>query len=72
VTNVKRGSVINPGLAAVVLRRIPIGVHHLYRVHTQEVTRVWSWVFGVAYLLAFQYVFLLKRTYNGSPTETRP
>ena len=63
VTNVKLRSVYNPGLAAVALGHIPIGVYYLYYVHTQGLVSVWDWVFGVAYMVAFQYVFLVKMTY---------
>jgi hypothetical protein len=63
VTNVKLRSLYNPGLAAVVLGHIPIGVYYLYYVHAQGLVSVWDWVFGIAYMFAFQYFFLVKMTY---------
>jgi hypothetical protein len=63
VTNAKLRSLYNPGLAAVVLGHIPIGAYYLYYVHAQGLASVWDWVFGIAYMLAFQYVFLFKLTF---------
>jgi len=64
VTNVKLRSVYNPGLAAVVLGHIPVGACYLYHIHAQGLASVWDWVFGVAYMLAFQLVCLMKMTYT--------
>jgi hypothetical protein len=64
MTNVKLRSVYNPGLAAVVLGHIPVGIYYLYVVHARGLVSVWDLVFGVAYLLAFQYLFLVKMTHT--------
>jgi len=40
------------------------GEDNLFYVHTQGLVSVWDWVFGVAYMVAFQYVFLVKMTYT--------
>src|SRR4051812_27106017 len=49
VTNVKLRSVYNPGLAAVALGHIPVGICYLWYVHTQGLAGAWDWVAGVAY-----------------------
>jgi Protein of unknown function with HXXEE motif len=72
VTNVKLRSVYNPGLAAVALGHIPIGVYYLYYVHTQGLVSVWDWVFGVAYMFAIQYVFFVKMTYTWLADRNSP
>jgi hypothetical protein len=64
VTNVKLRSLYNPGLAAVALGHIPVGVYYLWYVHTQGLAGVGDWVGGVAYMLAFMYVGLVKMTYS--------
>ena len=33
---------------------------------------MWSWVFGVVYMLAFQYVFLVKMTYVWLADQNSP
>ncbi len=72
VTNVKLRSAYNPGLAAVVLGHIPIGTYYLYQVHVQGLVSVWDWVLAIAYMLAFQYVFLLKMTYTWLADRNSP
>ena len=64
VTNLKLRCVYNPGLAAVVLGHIPIGVYYLYYVHAHGLASQWDWVFGVAYMLAFIYVGLIKMNFT--------
>ncbi len=64
VTNKKMKSLYNPGLAAVVLGHIPIGVYYIYSIHAQQLAGVWDWVGAVVYLLVFQYVLFVKMTYT--------
>jgi Protein of unknown function with HXXEE motif len=64
LTNVKMKTIYNPGLAAVVLGHIPIGVCYIYFIHTQHLAGVWDWVCGVAYLFAVQYFAFVKLTYT--------
>ena len=59
-------------MAAVVLGHIPIGAYYLYYVRAQGLTSVWDWVFGVAYVLAFQYIFLVKMTYVWLADQNSP
>jgi hypothetical protein len=64
VTPRKMRSIYNPGLAAVVLGHIPIGVFYIYYIQTHGLARVWDWVLGVAYMFAFVFITLLKMTYT--------
>lgn len=64
VTNLKLKSAYNPGLAAVVVGHIPIGICYLDDVHTHGLASTSDWVGGVAYMFAFMYVFLVKMTYS--------
>jgi hypothetical protein len=70
--NVKLRSLYNPGLAAVVLGHIPIGAYYLYYVHGHGLASVWDWAFGVAYMLAFQYIFLVKMTFVWLADQNSP
>lgn len=72
VTNAKLRSLYNPGLAAVVLGHIPIGGYYLNYVHAQGLAGVWDWVFGVTYMLALQYIFLVKMTYGWLADQNSP
>jgi hypothetical protein len=64
VTNKKMKSLYNPGLAAVILGHVPIGVYYIYSIHVNQLARVWDWVGAVAYMLLFQYVAFVKMTYT--------
>ena len=70
--NVKLRSVYNPGLAAVALGHVPIGVYYLYYIHTHGLVSGWDWVFSVAYMLTFMYVFLVKTTYTWLADRNSP
>ena len=47
-TNGKLKSFYNPGLAAVVLGHIPIGIWYLVEVYAKGMISLWDWVFAVA------------------------
>ncbi len=64
VTNKKMKSLYNPGLAAVVLGHVPIGICDIYSIHAHQLAGVWDWVGGVVYLIVFQYVAFIKMTYT--------
>lgn len=57
----KLGSFYNPGLAAVVLLHIPIGIAYL--VHISQDVKAMDWIAGVVYCVAFVYITLAKMTY---------
>jgi hypothetical protein len=64
VTNVKLKSIYNPGLAAVVFGHIPIGVFYIYFAHAQGLMSIWTWVAGIAFMVAVTYLTLPKMTYT--------
>ena len=53
VNNRKLKSIYNPGLVAVVLGHVPIGIWYLVEVHAKRMITVWDWLFGAAYLAFF-------------------
>jgi hypothetical protein len=53
VNNRKLKSVYNPGLAAVVLGHVPLGIWYLVEVHSKGMITLWDWVFAAAYLAFF-------------------
>ncbi len=72
VTNMKLKSIYNPGLAAVVLGHISIGIYYLYYIHANGLVSVWDWVFAVVYMLAFQLIFFVKMTYTWLADKNSP
>jgi hypothetical protein len=64
LTNVKLKTLYNPGLLAVALGHIPIGVYYIYIIESRNLATVWDWVFGVAYLMAFVGIAMRKLTYS--------
>jgi Protein of unknown function with HXXEE motif len=64
VMNVKLRSVYNPGLAAVTLGHVPIGVCYLYYLHTNGFVNGRDWFFGVTYMFAFIYFGLIKLNFT--------
>lgn len=52
-TNRKLKVLYNPGLAAVVLGHIPLGIWYLIEVYSTKAISGWDWLFGVAYMGAF-------------------
>jgi hypothetical protein len=72
LVNVKMKSLYNPGLAAVVLGHIPIGVYYLYYVHAHDLASVWEWVLALLYMFALQFVLMLKLGYGWLADRNSP
>jgi hypothetical protein len=53
VTNRKFKSLYNPGLAAVVLGHIPLGVWYLVEVYSKGTVTLWDWGLAIVYLGGF-------------------
>ena len=62
VTPKKLGQFYNPGIAAVILLHIPIGLAYFWTIR-HEATAI-DWIAGVVYTFAFMSVALLKMTYS--------
>jgi uncharacterized protein with HXXEE motif len=52
-TNKKLKTLYNPGLAAVVLGHIPLGIWYLVTVYSKSMITLWDWVFGILYMVLF-------------------
>jgi hypothetical protein len=72
VMNAKLRSVYNPGLAAVTLGHVPIGVFYLHQVHTRGLASVSDWTLGLAYMLAFIYFGLIKLNFTWLSDRNSP
>ena len=64
LNNKKLKSLYNPGMAAVVLGHIPIGIWYLVEVHSKGMITIWDWVFAVAYMAIFIGVGTLRIGYG--------
>jgi len=64
VFNRKLRSIYNPGLAAVTLGHVPIGIYYIYYIQTHGLATVWDWAIAVVYMLVFTWVALVKMTYT--------
>lgn len=67
VFNRKLRSIYNPGLAAVTLGHVPIGIYYIYYIYyiqTHGLATIWNWVIAVVYMLVFTWVALVKMTYT--------
>lgn len=58
IINRKLKTFYNPGLAAVVLGHIPLGVWYLIEVYNTTTVRGWDWIFGILTLAAFIVICL--------------
>jgi Protein of unknown function with HXXEE motif len=72
ITNLKLKSFYNPGLGAVVLLHIPIGVYYIYEIHLAGLDTIWNWVIGIIYMIAFTYISLVKMTYDWLSKKESP
>ena len=62
--NRKLKSLYNPGLAAVVLGHVPLGIWYLVEVYSKNMIRNWDWVFGIAYMVCFIGIGVMKIGYG--------
>ena len=59
VINRKLKSLYNPGLVAVVLGHVPVGIWYLVEVYSKSMITLWDWVFAVVYIAGFIVVGML-------------
>ena len=62
MTNIKLKSFYNPGLGAVTLLHIPLGIYYIYYIQSQELASVLDWVIGVVYMFLFAFIVVNKMT----------
>jgi hypothetical protein len=53
IANLKLKTWYNPGLAAVVLGHVPLGIWYIAEVTDQGLVQWWDWIFGLLYFGAF-------------------
>ncbi len=63
VTNVKLKTIYNPGTLTMVLGIALLG-YYVYYVESKNLASVWDWVGGIAVLVVFVVIFLVKMTYS--------
>ena len=68
--NKKLRAFYNPGLAAVVLGHIPIGIWYLVEVYSKST--LWDWAFAVAYMALFMGVGMMRIGYGLLADENSP
>ena len=56
VTNRKLRTLYNPGLVAVVLGHIPLGIWYLVEVYAKGMITFWDWGFAVTYMAGFMRI----------------
>ena len=62
VTNIKLKSFYNPGLGAVTLLHIPIGIYYIYYIQSNSLSSIWDWIIGIIYMIAFAFIVVNKMT----------
>lgn len=56
--NIQLKSVYNPGLAAVVLGHIPLGIWYIVEAYLQQIITGSDWLFAVLYMIVFMAIFM--------------
>jgi len=64
ITNRKLRTFYNPGLGAVVLFHIPIGLAYIYYIQAHHLVSAWDWLFAIVYAFLIAFIFLNKMTYT--------
>lgn len=71
-TNKKLKSFYNPGLGAVVLFHIPIGIYYIYHIQSTGIASGWDWVIGVVYMFLTAFIVVNKMTYSWLADKNSP
>lgn len=72
VGNLKLRTIYNPGLGAVVLFHIPLGIYYLYIVISTGIVSGWDWVIGLVYMFLWVLIVLNKMTYHWLADKNSP
>lgn len=72
VTAKKLGQFYNPGLAAVILGHVPLGIYYIYYIHSNGIVTGWDWLFAIVYLGFFLGVIMNKMTYSWLADKNSP
>jgi len=69
ITNKKLKSIYNPGLGAVVLLHVPIGIYYIYYVVSNGLTNGAVWIMATVYTIAFAALAVGALTYKVMPDK---
>ena len=69
ITNKKMKSIYNPGLGAVVLLHVPIGIYYIYYVVSNGLTNGAVWIMAIVYTIAFAAIAVGALTYKVMPDK---
>ncbi|WP_197525932.1 HXXEE domain-containing protein [Methanocella paludicola] len=72
MTNLKLKSLYNPGLGAVVLLHIPIGLYYIYYIQTMGLASIWDWVIAIVYMVLVAFIVVNKMTYSWLADKNSP
>ena len=61
-TNLKLKTLYNPGLGAVVLLHLPLGIFFIYYIQSNALASGWDWIIGVVYMFLFGFIIVNKMT----------
>ena len=64
IINIRLKTLYNPGLAAVLLGHVPLGIWYLLEVYSRSSISGWDWLFGVLTLVVFVGVVMLRLGYG--------
>jgi hypothetical protein len=70
--NLKLRTIYNPGLGAVLLFHIPLGIYYLYIIHSTGMVSGWDWVIGLVYMFLWMGIVLYKMTYDWLADKNSP
>ena len=63
LTNNRLKTVYNPGFLTTLIA-LGLGIYYAYYVESNNLASVWDWLGGIAVMIAFAVIFLLKVTYT--------
>jgi Protein of unknown function with HXXEE motif len=71
-TNKKLGTFYNPGLAAVTLLHVPLGIYYIYYVQSTGIAGIWDWVIALVYVVFTVVVLFNQMTYKWLADKNSP
>jgi hypothetical protein len=72
LVNLKIKALYNPGLFAVLMGHVPIGVAYLYVIYSGHLVTWWDWVFALAYIAVFIGFFMQTVGYGWLASKDSP
>lgn len=72
IINRRLKSFYNPGLGAVVLLHIPIGIYYIYYIQSTGIASGWNWIIGIVYAFLTAFIFLDKIVHSWLADKNSP